>query len=224
MNKIIAAIFSIAAIALPQSAIAQSTPAVSRDSLGNLIIGNSGYAPGTLIRIDYPTAVKEKTFTTSGACNLLTVKRSSTFYIGNYIKIGDSQINASNEATPGITGLACVNGAINPAYPWITVGAYRYVQSTGNAGLQFIIAGATGSVLVTTNPGKERLGRTDSCGRVVIKNSEKWKVADLNDGTGTFGYTAGSDNWTILPLPAMETTSTPPYICYRKTLYKPLNP
>lgn len=216
--KKFAAILLIAAIGFPQSAIAQTS--ISRDSLGNVVIGNTGIAPGTLTIVDYNLAPKVKNFTTSGACNLLTVKSSSTFN-GNRLDIGTTRFDVSSGQPPALVGAPCTNGVINPAYPWITVGVYKYVQGAGST--MAIISGATGTVSVATNPGKERLLKTDSCGRLVIRNNEKWKIEHANDG-GELGYKAAAagSSWTLVPYPATATTSTPPYICYKKTLYKPL--
>lgn len=215
MKRNIAALL-IAAIVFPQNAIA--VPVVSRDPLGNVIIGNTGIAPGTLTLVDYNLFPKVKSFTT-GLCNLLTIRSSSTFKIGNYVQIGTTKFNLNGAGNfVNGQGKACTNGVLNAAYPWATNGTYKWAQN----GSQIIISGATGTVEVSTNPGKERLLKTDSCGRLVIKNSEKWKIEHANDG-GELGYkSAGESYWTLVPFPATATTSRPPYICYKKTLYKPL--
>jgi len=219
MKKAIAAILSIAAIALPQSAIA--VPVVSRDLEGNVVIADSGIAPGTLVKVDYNLFPNIKTFVTSGACNLLTLKKSSTFRIRDYVSIGSTRL-AIPYNTPVLTGSPCINGVINPNYPWVTVGSYKYVWTRPGDGLVVTVSGATGSVPVETDSGKTRLLKTDSCGRIVIKNSEKWKIEQTNDA-GQMGYVpAGDTYWTLIPYPAMTTTNTLPYICYKKILYKPL--
>ena len=221
MKKAIAAILSIAAIALPQVAIAQTARVISRDSEGNVVIANSGIAPGTLVIVDYNLFPNIKTFVTSGACNLLTLKKSSTFRIRDYVSIGSTRL-AIPYNTPVLTGSPCINGVINPNYPWVTVGTYKYVWTRPGDGLVVTVSGATGSVPVETDSGKTRLLKTDSCGRIVIKNSEKWKIEQTNDG-GELGYKAASDTyWTLMPYPAMTTTNTLPHICYKKILYKPL--
>ena len=219
MKKAIAAILSIAAIALPQSAIA--VPVVSRDLEGNVVIADSGIAPGTLVKVDYNLFPNIKTFVTSGACNLLTLKKSSTFRIRDYVSIGSTRL-AIPYNTPVLTGSPCINGVINPNYPWVTVGSYKYVWTRPGDGLVVTVSGATGSVPVETDSGKTRLLKTDSCGRIVIKNSEKWKIEQTNYA-GQMGYVpAGDTYWTLIPYPAMTTTNTLPYICYKKILYKPL--
>ena len=221
MKKAIAAILSIAAIALPQVAIAQTARVISRDSEGNVVIANSGIAPGTLVIVDYNLFPNIKTFVTSGACNLLTLKKSSTFRIRDYVSIGSTRLEIPYN-TPVLTGNPCINGVINPSYPWVTVGTYKYVWTRPGDGLVVTVFGATGSNLVETDSGKTRLLKTDSCGRIVIKNSEKWKIEQTNDG-GELGYKAASDAyWTLMPYPAMTTTNTLPHICYKKILYKPL--
>lgn len=216
MKRNIAALL-IAAIVFPQNAIA--VPVVSRDPLGNVIIGNTGIAPGTLTLVDYNLFPKVKSFTT-GLCNLLTIKSSSTFKIGNYVQIGTTRFNL-NGAGNFVDGQekACTNGVLNAAYPWATNGTYKWAQN----GSQIIISGATGTVEVSTNPGKERLLKTDSCGRLVIRNSEKWKIEHANDD-GELGYkpATGGSYWTLVPFPATATTLQAPHICYKKTLYKPL--
>ena len=221
MKKAIAEILSIAAIALPQVAIAQTARVISRDSEGNVVIANSGIAPGTLVIVDYNLFPNIKTFVTSGACNLLTLKKSSTFRIRDYVSIGSTRLEIPYN-TPVLTGNPCINGVINPSYPWVTVGTYKYVWTRPGDGLVVTVFGATGSNLVETDSGKTRLLKTDSCGRIVIKNSEKWKIEQTNDG-GELGYKAASDAyWTLMPYPAMTTTNTLPHICYKKILYKPL--
>ena len=222
MKKAIAAILSIAAIALPQSAIAQSVPVVSRDLEGNVVISNSGIAPGTLVRVDYNLFPNIKTFVTSGACNLLTLKKSSTFRIRDYVSIGGTRLAIPYDTPPILTGSPCINGVINPNYPWVTVGSYKYVWTRPGDSLVVTVFGATGSVPVETDSGKTRLLKTDSCGRIVIKNSEKWKIEQTNDA-GQMGYVpAGDTYWTLIPYPATTTTNTLAYICYKKILYKPL--
>jgi hypothetical protein len=52
MKKVIAALIGFAAIALPQSAIAQ--PVANRDELNNIIISGTGLAAGTFVKIYYP--------------------------------------------------------------------------------------------------------------------------------------------------------------------------
>ena len=160
MKKAIAAILSIAAIALPQSAIAQTARVVSRDSEGNVVIANSGIAPGTLVIVDYNLFPNIKTFVTSGACNLLTLKKSSTFRIRDYVSIGSTRLEIPYN-TPVLTGNPCINGVINPSYPWVTVGTYKYVWTRPGDGLVVTVSGATGSVPIETDSGKTRLLKTD---------------------------------------------------------------
>ena len=216
MKKAIAAILSIAAIALPQSAIA--VPVVSRDLEGTITVSNSGHSPGTLLQIRYSLMPVSTIVKTSGACNLLTIKRSSKFMIDEQITIGSTVLPISRYITPSLVGLPCINGVINPAYPWQTSGIYKYVQDRPNGGLTIIVSGAVGSVKVDADPGKNRLVKTDSCGRIVVRPSEKWKVADIGS---TFSYYASGGYWTDIPLPVAVSTAFP-YICYKKILYKPL--
>lgn len=217
--KKIAAFLTIAAIAFPQNAIA--VPVVSRDPLGNVIIGNTGITPGTLTLVDYNLFPNKKSFSTSGACNLLTIKKSSTFPINQYVSIGGVKLNISNYQTPALVGDPCINGVINPAYPWITVGSYKYVQTRPGDVLTLIVSGATGSTSVET-PGKTRLLKTDSCGRLVIRSSDRWKIEHANN-EGEIAYKRSEDHyWSYIPYPAVATTNTAPYICYKKTLYRPI--
>ena len=78
MKKVIAAAMALAAIALSQDAIAQQ-PIANRDELNKIIVSGTGLAAGTLVKIYYPEVFDSRNFTTSGACNLLTVKDTSSF-------------------------------------------------------------------------------------------------------------------------------------------------
>ena len=212
MKKVIAAILSIAAIALPQSAIAQTA---SRDSLDNIIVTGTGLPAGTVVKIYYPNVFDEKTFTPTTACNILTIKDTSTFAFDDWIKVGGVQLDLAENAPPALPGSPCVNGSPNSSYSWITTGIYRYVQSSNKV---FVIAPSATPVLVSGDLPNFRLGKVDKCGRISIKNSEKWPMAGLNLG-GTLSYIVNGSYSPDIPIPATTTSAMP--ICYRGTLYKP---
>jgi hypothetical protein len=212
MKKVIAALIGFAAIVFPQSAIAQ---VANRDALNNIIITGTGLAAGTLVKIYYPQVFDSKNFTTSG-CNILTIKETSSFAFDDWIKVGGVQLNLSENSPPALAGLPCINGTPNAAYPWITTGIYRYVQSSDKV---YVIAPSAGLILVTGDLPNHRLGKVDCCGRISIKNSAKWPMTGLNLGDGTLSYIVGESYGPDIAIPTV-TTAMP--ICRRGTLYRKL--
>jgi hypothetical protein len=215
MKKIIAALISFIAIALPQSVIAQQ-PIANRDESNNIIISGTGLQPGTLVKIHYPEVVDSKNFTTSGLCNILTIKNTSSFEFDEWIKVGGVKLNFSVNPPPALPGLPCVNGAPNASYSWITTGVYLYVQSADKV---YVVAPAAGSILVSGDLPHFRLGKVDKCGRISIKNSEKWPMAGLNFG-GTLSYIVNGSYGPDITIPTTTTAAMP--ICYRGVLYRKL--
>jgi hypothetical protein len=216
MKKTIAALITFAAIAFPLGAIAQ---VASRDSSNNIVVSQTGLTPGTIVKIYYPGVLTTKTFTTSGACNLLTITSSASFKFNAFIKVNGFQIDLDGSIPPQLTGLPCFNGAPNPAYPWITAGSYKYVQSYPN-GDKIFLTGASGSVEVSTDFPKFRLGKVDACGRISIKNSTKWDSEKLNLGNGTFSYIANGSYGPDIPIPNSSSNALP--ICRKGILYRPV--
>ena len=216
MKKAIAAILSIAAIVLPLSAIAQTAAQANKDALNNIIVSGTGLAAETLVKIYYPQVFGTKNFTTSGACNILTVPKSSSFHYVDYIRIGTVQLNLSNFVLPALSGAPCLTGGVpNPAYSWRTQGMYRYAQDNN----KLFILGATGQVTLTNDVAKFRLGKVDRCGRISIKNSEKWPIAGLNLD-GFFSYAVGGSYAPDIRIPTTVTTALP--ICVKGILYRAL--
>jgi len=212
MKKVIAALIGFAAIVFPQSAIA--VPVANKDELGNIIISGTGLQPGTLVKIHYPEVFDSKNFTTSGICNILTIKNTSSFEFDEWIKVGGVPLNFPVNPPPALPGLPCVNGVPNTAYSWITTGIYRYVQSADKV---YVVAPAAGSILVSGDLPHFRLGKVDKCGRISIKNSEKWPVTGLNFN-GTLSYIVNGSYGPDIPIPTTTTAAMP--ICYRGTLYR----
>jgi hypothetical protein len=214
MKKVIAALIGFAAIALPQSAIAQ--PIANRDESNNIIVSGTGLTAGTLVKIYYPQVFDSRNFTTSGACNLLTVKDTSSFAFSDWIKVGGVQLNLSRSDTPKLTGSPCLNGTPNPAFSWTTTGVYKYLQSFDKV---YVVAPSPGSILVSGNLPNFRLGKVDKCGRISIKNSEKWPMAGLNFG-GALSYIVNGSYGPDITIPTTTTAAMP--ICYRGVLYRKL--
>lgn len=215
MKKLIAAILSIAAIALPQSSIAQ---VAAKDSADNIIVTDTGLVAGTLVKIYYPQVFDSRNFITSGVCNLLTIKKTQAFAYYDSIKVNGVQLNLSRSNPPELAGVPCLNGVPNPALAWITTGVYKYLQTIDKV---YVVAPSAGSILVSGDMGNFRLGKVDKCGRISIKNSEKWPMAGLNLG-GALSYMVNGSYGPDIAIPTATTTAMP--ICYRGTLYKPLNP
>lgn len=213
MKKVIAAFLGFAAIALPQSAIAQTA---TRDSADNIIVTGTGLPAGTLVKIYYPQVFDEKNFITSTACNILTIKDTSTFAFDDWIKVGGVQLNLSENPPPALAGLPCVNGAPNTAYSWITAGVYQYIQSANKV---YVVAPSPGAVLVSGDLPNFRLAKVDQCGRISIKNSEKWPMAALNLN-GALSYIVDGSYGPDITIPSTATAAMP--ICYRGTLYRKL--
>lgn len=211
MKKVIAALIGFAAIALPQNAIAQ---VAARDASNNIIVTGTGLQPGTLVKIYYPEFFDSKNFTTSGACNILTIKETSSFAFDDWIKVAGVQLNLSENPPPALPGLPCVNGVPNTAYSWINTGVYRYVQSADKV---YVVAPSSGSILVSGDLPNFRLGKVDRCGRISIKNSEKWPMAGLNFG-GTLSYIVDGAYGPDITIPTTTTAAMP--ICYRGILYR----
>jgi hypothetical protein len=157
-----------------------------------------------------------KNFTT-GACNILTIKQTSSFAFDDWIKVGGVQLNLSENPPPALAGSPCVNGVPNATYAWITAGIYRYIQSANNI---YVIAPSPGAILVSGDIPKQRLGKVDSCGRISIKNSAKWPMAALNFGNGTFYYLPAESYPVNVALPTSVTPAMP--ICRKGTLYRRL--
>jgi hypothetical protein len=201
----------IAAVAFPQSAIA--VPVAHRDELNNIIISGTGLVSGTLVKIYYPGVLDSKTVST-GACNLLTIKETSSFEYAYWIKINGFQLNLSKSQVPTLTAPGCVNGVPNPAYTWITSGAYKYVQGYKKI---YVIAPSAGQFSVSGDLPNHRLGKVDSCGRISIKNSAKWPIAALNF-QGSLSYIVGESYGPDIPIPTTTTTAMP--ICRKGTLYR----
>jgi hypothetical protein len=214
MKKVIAALIGLAAITLPQDAIA--LPVANRDELNNIIISGTGLAPGTFVNINYEQIFDSKNFTT-GACNILTIKETSSFAFDDWIKVGGVQLNLSENPPPALAGSPCVKGVPNATYAWITAGIYRYIQSANNI---YVIAPGLGAILVSGDIPKQRLGKVDSCGRISIKNSAKWPMAALNFGNGTFYYLPAESYPVNVALPTSVTPAMP--ICRKGTLYRRL--
>ena len=213
MKKVIAALIAFAAIVLPQGAIAQ---VAARDASNNIIVTGTGLQAGTLVKIHYPQVLDEKNFTTTTACNILIIKKTSSFEFDDWIKVGGVQLNLSVSSPPALPGLPCVNGVPNTAYSWITTGVYQYVQSADKV---YVVAPTAGSILVSGDLPHFRLGKVDRCGRISIKNSEKWPMAGLNFN-GTLSYIVNGSYGPNITLPTTTTTAMP--ICYRGTLYRKL--
>ena len=212
MKKAIAALIAFAAVVFPQSAIA--VPVANKDELGNIIVSGTGLASGTLVKIHYPGVFDSKNFSTIGACNLLTIKESSTFEYAYWIKVNDFQLNLSRSQVPTLTAAGCLNGVPNPAYTWITRGAYKYVEGYKKI---YVIAPNAGQFVVSGDLPNFRLGRADSCGRISIKNSAKWPIAALNF-QGTLSYIVDGSYGPDITIPTTTTAAMP--ICYRGTLYR----
>jgi hypothetical protein len=218
MKKTIAAVLSIAAIVIPQNAIAQTA---YKDSLGNIIVSGTGLAPTTIVKIYYPQVLDEKTFTTSGACNLITVNKSGSFHYTGYIEILSTRLELSYYTIPPLpAGLPCTNGVPNPAYAWLTAGAYKYIQATDSK--VFVISPTAGAMKIKSDVANFRLGKVDSCGRITINNSVKWPIEKLGAADGTFSYAAGGAYGPDLAIPATATAAMP--ICRKGTLYRRLEP
>jgi hypothetical protein len=213
MRKVIAALIGFAAIVFPQSAIA--VPVANRDHLNNIIISGTGLQPGTLVKIYYPEVVDLKNFTT-GLCNILTIKNTSSFEFDDWIKVGGVKLNLSVRTPPALPGLPCVNGAPNTAYSWRNAGVYRYVQSEDKI---YVVAPAAGLILVSGDLPHFRLAKVDKCGRISIKNSEKWPVTGLNFN-GTLSYIVNGSYGPDITLPTTTTPAMP--ICWRGILYQRL--
>jgi len=212
MKKVIAALIAFVAIALPQGAIA--VPVANKDELGNIIVSGTGLQPGTLVKIHYPGVFDSKVFSTVGACNLLTIKESSTFEYADWIKVNDFQLDLSRSQVPTLTATGCLNGVPNPAYTWITSGAYKYVEGYKKI---YVIAPNAGQFVVSGDLPNFRLGRADSCGRISIKNSTKWPIAALNF-QGSLSYIVDGSYGPDITIPSTTTAAMP--ICYRGTLYR----
>lgn len=217
MKKVIAALIGFAVIALPQSAIA--VPVAHRDDLSNIIITDTGLAPGTFLKIYYPQIFDVKSFSTTGACKLLTIKESSTFNYYDTVKINGTQITLPHSDPPTLNGKPCVAGVPNTTYPWTVVGSYKYFKSWN---VLYIIAPNAGQFSLVGDLPKLRLGKVDTCGRISIKNSAKWPMAALNFGNGTFDYISGDSYPVNVPLPTITTAAMP--ICRKGTLYRRLEP
>ena len=215
MKEVIAALIGFAAIALPQSAIAQ---VAHRDEANNIIVTGTGLTSGTFVRIHYAQIFESKNFTT-GVCNILTIKETSSFAFDDWIKVGGVQLNFPENPPPALAGSPCVNGVPNATYAWIRVGIYRYIQSANNV---YVIAPSPGAILVSGDMPKQRLGKVDSCGRISIKNSAKWPMSGLNFGNGTFHYQASESYAVNVALPTSVTPAMP--ICRKGTLYRRLEP
>ena len=213
MKKVIAALIAFAAIALPQSAIAQ---VANRDASNNIIVTGTGLAAGTLVKIYYPEVFDSKNFTPATACNILTIKSTSTFAFDDWIKVGGTQLNLSENPPPALAGLPCVNGVPNTTYSWITTGVYKYVQSADKV---YVVLSSASSVLVSGDLPNFRLGKVDKCGRISIKNSEKWPMAGLNFG-GALSYIVNGSYGPDITIPTTTTAAMP--ICYRGVLYRKL--
>jgi hypothetical protein len=211
MKKVIAALIAFAAIALPQSAIAQ---VANRDASNNIIVTGTGLAAGTLVKIYYPEVLDSKNFTPTTACNILTIKSTSTFAFDDWIKVAGTQLNLSENPPPALTGLPCVNGVPNTTYSWITTGTYKYVQSADKV---YVVLSSASPVLVSGDLPNFRLGKVDKCGRISIKNSEKWPMAGLNLG-GALSYIVDGSYGPDITIPTTTTAAMP--ICYRGTLYQ----
>lgn len=217
MKKLIAALIGFAAIALSESAIAQT--AAHKDELNNIIVSGTGLPRGTLVRIYYPQVFDSRTVTPSGACNLLTIKSTSSFAFNDWIKVGGVQLSLDQGFVATLAGSPCVNGVPNTAYSWINAGAYRYVESADRV---FVIAPSAAPVVISGDLPNFRLGKSDACGRISIRNSEKWPIAGLNFGDGTFSYIVNGSYGPDIPIPTTNTAAMP--ICRRGILYRPLNP
>jgi hypothetical protein len=213
MRKVIAALIGFAAIVFPQSAIAQQ-PIANRDESNNIIVSGTGLQPGTLVKIYYPEVFDSKNFTPSTACNILTIKETSSFAFDDWIKVGGVQLNLSENPPPALPGLPCVNGAPNTTYSWITTGVYRYIQSADKV---YVVAPSPGAVLVSGDLPNFRLGKVDKCGRISIKNSEKWPMAGLNLN-GALSYIVDGSYGPDITIPTTTTAAMP--ICYRGILYR----
>ncbi|WP_445248245.1 hypothetical protein [Microcoleus sp. OTE_8_concoct_300] len=211
MKKVIAALIAFAAIVFPQSAIAQ--PVANRDALNNIIVTGTGLAAGTLIKIYYPQVFDSKNFITS-ACNILTIKKTSLFAFDDWIKVGGVLLSLSVNSPPALPGLPCVNGAPNAAYSWINAGIYRYVQSSDKV---YVVAPSPGAILVSGDLPNFRLGKVDKCGRILIKNSDKWPMTALNFN-GALSYIVNGSYGPDITIPTTTTAAMP--ICYRGTLYQ----
>lgn len=205
----------IAAVAFSQSAIAQQ-PIANRDESNNIIVSGTGLVAGTLVKIYYPKVFDSRNFTTSGACNILTIKSTSSFAFDDWIKVGGVQLNLSENPPPALTGLLCVNGIPNSAFSWITKGVYKYIQSADKV---YVVAPSPGVVLVSGDWPNFRLGKVDKCGRISIKNSEKWPMAGLNLN-GALSYIVDESYGPDITIPTTTTAAMP--ICYRGVLYRKL--
>ena len=211
MKKVIAALIAFAAIVFPQSAIAQ---VASRDASDNIIVTGTGLPAGTLVKIYYPQIFDSKNFTPTTACNILTIKSTSTFTFDDWIKVGGVQLNLTENPPPALAGLPCVNGVANTAYSWINAGIYRYIQSADKV---FVVTPSASPVLVSGDLPNFRLAKVDRCGRISIKNSEKWPMAGLNLG-GTLSYIVDGSYGPDITIPTTITAAMP--ICYRGILYR----
>jgi hypothetical protein len=211
MKKVIAALIAFAAIVFPQSAIAQ---VASRDASDNIIVTGTGLPAGTLVKIYYPQIFDSKNFTPTTACNILTIKSTSTFTFDDWIKVGGVQLNLTENPPPALAGLPCVNGVPNTAYSWINAGIYRYIQSADKV---FVVTPSASPVLVSGDLPNFRLGKVDKCGRISIKNSEKWPMTGLNLG-GALSYIVDGSYGPDITIPTTTTAAMP--ICYRGILYR----
>jgi hypothetical protein len=215
MKKVIAALIAFAAIVLPQGAIAQ---VANRDEAGNIIVSGTGLAAGTLVKIYYPQVFDVRNIVTTGACNLLTINRTSTFQYTDWIKVNGTQLNLSRSRTPTLNAAACVNGIPNTVYSWITTGGYRYVQG-GDEKKIYVLAPNAGQFSLQGDLPNFRLGKVDSCGRISIKNSAKWPMAALNFG-GALSYIVNGLYGPDITIPTATTTAMP--ICRKGILYRKL--
>lgn len=213
MRKVIAAILSIAAIALPQIAIAD--PVANKDELGNITISGINLAPNTPVTVRYPQILFSKVFNPSGVCNLVTVTFNKNFEFYDYIKVNGTQINLSFNELPALSGAPCVKGVPNPGYRWLTQGSYKYVQSADLK--KVFLIGLTSPVTIESDTDKARPLKVDSCGRIFLKNNEKWPVEKI-ELSGSLSYTLANGSDFVVPVG----TSTKLPICYKGILYKAL--
>ncbi|MGE5659124.1 MAG: hypothetical protein ACM37W_21225 [Actinomycetota bacterium] len=215
MRKLAIAALALIAIAFPQSAIAVN---VAKDDAGNLIVTDSGLAPGSLVKIPYQGIPVSKTFTPTGACQIITLTSTDRFKFIEYVKVGTTQINWTALQQPETIATPCVSGAINPALPWVTVGSYKAVLSPSKANT-ILVAGVTAPTVVTTDWWKVRLSKVDACGRISIRNSTTWPVDKIASGGMFYFWDNGGNPSADIPLPS---SSTPLPICRKGILYRPL--
>jgi hypothetical protein len=213
MKKVIAALIGFAAISLSESAIA--VPVANKDELGNIAISEIDLAPGTAVTVRYPQILFSKSFNASGACNLVTITSNKNFEFYDYIKVNETQIDLDFYELPALSGAPCVKGVPNPGYRWKTQGSYKYVQSADLKKVFFV--GITSSVTIETDTAKARPLKVDSCGRILLKNNEKWPVEKIQlSGSLSYKLANGSD----FVVPVGNSTKLP--ICYQGILYKAL--